>query len=149
MRLPFGGRFWNWMKAFELENKNYAMDTVATLKRWLENRNNNLSFVDYFHEYQCSTIAIFDAGEIGRLLYEEIKGSDIKVAFFIDRNAEGIHNIDGIPVIPINKIAKQPEVDIIVVSPVYNYEEVLRLFMEVNKELRSIALKEAVYEFIN
>lgn len=137
------------MNVFELENKNYAMDTAATLKRWLENRNNNQTFVDYFHEYQCSLIAVFDAGEIGRLLYQEIKESDIKIAFFIDRNAEGMNNIDGIPVIPVNKIAEQQEVDIIVVSPIYNYEEVLRLLMKINKKIKSIALKEAVYEFIN
>lgn len=135
------------MKLFELENKNAANDIAATLKRWLENRNAGKTFVDYFHEYGCSTIAIFDAGELGRLLYEELKDSDIKIKYFVDKNAEGISHIDGIPVVMVKDIADMPEVDIVLVSPVYDYQEVLHLFMETNPEIRSIAFKEAVYEF--
>lgn len=135
------------MKSFELENKNAAKDTAATLKRWLENRNAGKTFVDFFHEYGCNTIAIFDAGELGRLLYEELKDSDIKIQYFIDKNAEGIDHIDDIPVVMVKSIADMPEVDMVVVSPVYDYEEVLRLFMEINQEIRSIGFKEAVYEF--
>ena len=135
------------MKSYELESKNAANDTAATLKRWLENRNAGKTFVDYFHEYGCSTIAVFDAGELGRLLYEELKDSDIKIRYFIDKNAEGINCIDNIPVVMVKSIADMPEVDLVVVSPVYNYEEVLRLFMEINSEIRSISFKEAVYEF--
>lgn len=135
------------MKSFELENKNAARDTAATLKRWLENRNAGKTFVDFFHEYGCSTIAIFDAGELGRLLYEELKDSDIKIQYFIDKNAEGIAYIDDIPVVMVKSIADMPEVDIIAVSPVYDYEEVLRLFMEIKKEIRAVSFKDAVYEF--
>lgn len=135
------------MKSFELENKNAAKDSAATLKRWLENRNAGKTFIDFFHEYGCNTIAIFDAGELGRLLYEELKDSDIKIQYFIDKNAEGIDHIDDIPVVMVKNIANMPEVDMVVVSPVYDYEEVLRLFMEINQEIKSIGFKEAVYEF--
>lgn len=135
------------MKSFELENKNAAKDSAATLKRWLENRNAGKTFIDFFHEYGCNTIAIFDAGELGRLLYEELKDSDIKIQYFIDKNAEGIDHIDDIPVVMVKSIANMPEVDMVVVSPVYDYGEVLRLFMEINQEIRSIGFKEAVYEF--
>lgn len=135
------------MKSYELENKSAANDTAATLKRWLENRNAGKTFADYFREYGCHTIAIFDAGELGRLLYDELKDSEIEVRYFVDRNAEGIGEIDNIPVVMIKELGDMPEVDIIAVSPVYNYEEVLKLLIGINKEIRTIAFKEAVYEF--
>jgi glutamyl-tRNA reductase len=113
----------------------------------MENRNAGKTFVDYFAEYGCQNIAIFDAGEIGRLLYEEIKNSNVKVLYFIDRNAEGMNNVDGIPVVMINEIGNMPEVDIVVVSTIFNYEEVLRLLLGINPEITSISMKDAVYEF--
>ena len=82
----------------KLENENLSHDGFVMLKRWMENRNAGKTFADYIHEYGYRTLGIYDAGELGRLLYEEIKDSDITVKYFVDRNAEGLGKIEGIPV---------------------------------------------------
>ena len=130
-----------------LENKNLNRDGFITLKRWLENRNAGKTFVDYFHEYGYQTIAIYDAGELGQILYGEITGSDIAVKYFVDRNAEGLQNIDGIPVILLSQIKEVDEVDALLVSPVADYDAVCRVLSELSPRLRVLAFKDAVYEF--
>ena len=80
----------------KLENENLHKDGFTTLKKWMENRNAGKTFVEYFHEYGYKTIGIYDAGDLGRMLYEEVKDSDITVKFFVDRNAEGIGSMESL-----------------------------------------------------
>lgn len=134
-------------KDYLIMNTNQANDSATLLKRWLENRNDGKSFVDYFHEYGCSSIIIFDAGEIGRLLYEEVKDSDIKVLCFYDRNAEGIREIDGIPVYTFAMVGEMTKTDMVVVSTCFNYSEVVRMLVGIDTKIRSVYMRDAVYEF--
>lgn len=131
----------------KLENENLNKDGFAMLKRWMENRNAGKTFADYFHEYGYRTIGICDAGEIGRLLYEEIKNSDIVVRYFADRNAEGLRMIDKVPVVPLSRISDMEEVDVLAVSPIMDYDAVCSLLAEKDPGIRILSLKEAVYEF--
>lgn len=134
-------------QSLEISNANALGDTVTLLKRWLENRNNEKTFAEYFKECGYYSVVIFDAGEIGRILYDEIKNMGIIVKCFYDRNAEGIHEIDGIPVLSFSKLKDIPEADIVLVSTIYNYNVVLRMLNNVNPKIRSLYLRDAVYEF--
>jgi len=134
-------------QSYEIYNKNVLNDTVTLLKRWLENRNNNKTFADYLEECGYMSVIIMDAGEIGRLLYDEIKGTDIKVICFYDRNAEGINNIDGIAVKPFSEVDQMPEADIVLVSTIYNYQDILKMLVGIDPNIRSLYLRDAVYEF--
>jgi prephenate dehydrogenase len=131
----------------ELNNTNYENDGFITMKRWLENRNEGKTFVDYFKKCRFRKIAIYGAGDMGKLLYAEIKDSDIEVLFFVDRNAEGIREMDGIPVVTIDRISKMPEVDIIVITPAGNFDAISQALAKTVPSARTISLKEAVYEF--
>ncbi|MCI8374271.1 MAG: hypothetical protein HFI29_02375 [Lachnospiraceae bacterium] len=131
----------------KLENENLHKDGFTTLKKWMENRNAGKTFVEYFHEYGYKTIGIYDAGDLGRMLYEEVKDSDITVKFFVDRNAEGIGSIDGIPVIFFSQISEVEEADVLLVSPIVNYEAVNRILSEKGVTLRTMSFKDAVFEF--
>ncbi|MCI8949030.1 MAG: hypothetical protein HFG49_03175 [Lachnospiraceae bacterium] len=121
-------------------------ESFMAVKRWLENRNANKTFADYFHRYGYKTIAIYGAGDLGRLLYEEIKNSDIKVKYFIDRNGEGIHEIDGIPVTTISSAGEMEEVDILVVTFLNTYDKMCETLARYAPEIRTLSLKEALYE---
>ncbi len=131
----------------KLENINSDRDCFATVKRWLENRNQNKTFSDYFHQYRYQTIAIYGAGDLGRLLYEEIRGTDVIVKYFVDRNAEGIHQIDGIPVITIQELHDMEEVDALIITPIGNYDAISQVLARHAPEMRTLSLREAVYEF--
>ena len=131
----------------EYKNKNYENDGFITMKKWLENRNAGKTFADYFHDYGYKNIAIYGAGDLGRLLYEEIKDSGIKVSYFVDRNGEGILENEGIRVITVDRIKEMPLVDVIVITPVGNYDAISRALVIEAPELPTINLREAVYEF--
>ncbi len=115
-------------------------------KRWLENRNANKSFVDYFHQCGYKTIAIYGAGDMGRLLYEEIKESDIQVKYFVDRNGEGIHAIDGIPVITISHLDEMDDVDVVVVTFSNTYDKMCKMLAKFVPEIRTLSIKDAIFE---
>ena len=129
----------------------YFQDTFSynaglpTLKRWLENRNSNKMIGDYFLECGYRNIAICDSGEIGLLLFEEVIKSNINVVCFIDRNSEGLEQIDGIPVISLNKI-ESLDIDVVVVCPPENYSEVSKYLVRKKNNTPTIYLKDAVYE---
>lgn len=129
------------------DNTNKEMDCFLTMKKWLENRNKGKTFVEYFHEYGYMNIGIYGAGDLGKLLYEEIKDSDIHVEYFVDRNGEGIGAIDGIPVLLLEEVPKMKKVDALIVTPVGNYEAICRDLVRNVPELCTISLRDAVFEF--
>ncbi len=131
----------------EFANPNEIKDTMQTLKRWLENKNDGKSLADLFREYG-SSIGIMDAGEIGRILYKELRNSDqdMEIRWFVDKNAEGIGSIDGIPVRLMKDVFELERVDIICISPIYDYEAVSTFLMKKDPKIRTIYLKDAVYE---
>lgn len=129
-----------------MDNAGIARENFALIKRWLENRNAKKNFADYFHQWGYQTIAIYGAGDIGRLLYEEVKGSGIQVKYFVDRNGEGIHEIDGIPVITISQIGGMEDVDIVVITFINSYDTMSRRLARYVPEIRTLSIKEAIYE---
>ncbi|MEY8480690.1 hypothetical protein AALD74_02400 [Lachnospiraceae bacterium 48-21] len=129
-----------------MDNAAIAREDFALMKRWLENKNAKKSFADYFHQCGYQTIAIHGAGDIGRLLYEEVKESDIQVKYFVDRNGEGIHEIDGIPVITISQIGEMEDVDIVVITFINSYDTMSRRLARYVPEIRTLSIKEAIYE---
>ncbi len=131
----------------DFDNKNSDNDGFITMKRWLENRNAGKTFVNYFKDYGYKSIAIYGAGDLGRLLYEEIKDSEIEIKYFVDRNGEGILENEGIPVITVDRIAEMPMVDVIVITPVGNYDVISKTMAFKIPELPTLNLREAVYEF--
>ncbi len=135
------------MKLTDFDNKNYENEGFVTMKKWLENRNAGKSFVDYFNDYGYKKVAIYGAGDLGRLLYEEIKNSDIKVCYFVDRNGEGMLETEGIRVITFDKIKDMPEVDVIVITSIGNYDAISKALAIEVPELSTINLREAVFEF--
>ncbi len=131
----------------DLDNKNSENEAFITMKRWMENRNAGKSFVDYFLECGYREIAIYGIGDLGKLLYEEICDSNVKVVYFADRNAEGVREMDDIPVVTVMDIPNMPEVDVIVITPVGNYKAISETLAKAAPKVRTLSLRDAVYEF--
>ncbi|MCR5249103.1 MAG: hypothetical protein K6E50_00700 [Lachnospiraceae bacterium] len=130
----------------EFGNRNTDKDTILTLKRWLEAKNRDRSFADYLKECGYLRVGIFDAGEIGRILYDEIKNSGVEVCWFVDKNAEGIAELDGKPVRLMRRVFELPSVDIVIISPIYDYEAVTGFLAEHDPTICTLSLKDAAYE---
>ncbi len=72
----------------------------------------------YFESHNIHTAAIYGMGDMGKILYEELKRLGIQAAYGIDKN-KNVPEIDGLPVKTLSDTL--PQADIIIVTPVYFY----------------------------
>lgn len=106
---------------FDKVKKDYQV-----LLKWLELIQKGTTFGDKLLSQGLQRIAIYGFGEVGKLIYEDLKGSSIKVAYIIDRNPNS-GSID-IPVLGLNDL--YPVVDAIIVSLPWDYGNIRKALEE-------------------
>lgn len=90
------------------------------IKKMLQFRQQGKLLKNYFTENESYKIAIYGFADIGKLLYEELKNTEISVEYLIDRRADRISA--EIPVVFPEEELK--EVDFIVVTSPYYYADI-------------------------
>lgn len=111
------------------------------LNRWLMLRQKGITFIDYFSRNGYYKIAIYGMKELGERLYDELKGTDIKVVCIIDKMAEDL--CCEVPVItPEENI---PACDAIIVTASYYYQSI-ELVLAQKVKCPIIPIDEVVYE---
>ena len=118
----------------------------VTMKRWLENRNAGKSLAEYFKEHRYRRVGIYGAGDLGRLLLAELQNSDVEVVFFVDRNAEGLVNINSIPVITLDAISNNKHIDALIVTTMDVFDQICAELIGIAPEIAVISIRDAVYE---
>jgi len=93
---------------------------------WIRLKNEGNAIAEYFERNGWKHIAIYGIGELGNRLLEELKDSNIEVAYAIDQKADIYSDIKVLEVSD-----NLPAVDVIVVTPIFAYEEVEETLMEV------------------
>jgi len=144
-----GGIVWASKKSIDKAEdlKRRYRDYYDVANQWLRNKNENRNIVDYFINNEYHTIAIYGMGELGNRLYEELKETDIKVAYFIDKNAEEIYyGLDDIPVVGLEDIEKQDKVDAIVITPIYDFDSIEESLSEYDIDADIVSLEDVIYE---
>lgn len=97
---------------------------------------NNAKLSDFFERNHYQTIAIYGLAEIGDLLYERLKNEGVEVKYFIDKKADVL--TASVPVyLPECEL---PNVDIVVVTAIHNYEEVRNVLNK--KGLKSVDVRD-------
>lgn len=99
----------------------------------------NLS--EYFTAKGYRRIAIYGMGELGNRLYEELKDTDVEIAFAIDKRINDVHS--EIRVVEPDSI--DTDIDVIVITPVFDYENIEEMLME-KVDIPIISLEEVVYD---
>lgn len=108
---------------YENERDRY-MCYYYTLREWIFNKQKGKSISDYFIKNNITTIAIYGKGTLGDLLYNDIKETNIKILYVIDKiTDEKFHQI---PVINLEQINEQARVDAIIITPICDYPEILQ-----------------------
>ena len=109
--------------------------------KWLTLKQQGKSLVQYFERNQYKTVAIYGMKELGERLYDELKDSDIKVLYAIDKNADAIYaEVDVLT--PDDDL---PEVDLIVVTPVHYFDEIEEMLAD-KVDCPVISIEDVVYE---
>lgn len=114
---------------------------VKVFNRWMRNKQEKKEIVKYLEQRGYQSIAIYGMSFLGERLLDEMKGSGIIVKYAIDRNAENIRSK-----VKVNNLADElPEVDAIIVTAVYFFEEIKEtISQKVNCPI--ISLEDIVYE---
>lgn len=111
------------------------------LVQWLTIKQEGKSLVSFFAENGYKTIAIYGMKELGERLYEELSDSEVEVKYIIDKNADSMYaDVDIIrPDEPLE------EVDAIVVTAVYYFEEIEEMLGE-KVDYPVLSLSDIVFE---
>lgn len=114
--------------------------------QWIKNLQNKKRVDEYFNEYGMKRIAIYGKGKLGIALYQELKKSDIEVAYFIDSMVEEKSEIEnGLYVVPLTDLRKEKKVDAIVVTPTFEIQLIKKEIKHLTSETAIVGLNEVVY----
>jgi hypothetical protein len=93
---------------------------------WIKNKSNGLSISKNLLEKGYNKIAVYGNGEIGCRLYEELKGTEVQVAFFIDKIANDMKMLhdESVPIIGIADIKKNSDIDAVVITTINIFDEI-------------------------
>ncbi len=116
-----------------------------TMKLWMDAKIEGKSFDTYFSNYDYQHVALYGAGEMGKLLLKELKKTSIQVDYFIDLRAAQLREVEGIPVVSIEEAVKHA-VDVVIVTPLDQYERIYKDLLVRAPEMGVISLREIVYE---
>ncbi|MGB8454200.1 MAG: hypothetical protein WCD89_17950 [Anaerocolumna sp.] len=116
-------------------------DYYNLVNQWLVLKNEGKRLDKYFINHGYKSIAIYGMGELGNRLYEELKDSEIKIKYAIDKNAESTYS--ELEVIGLEE--DMEEVDVIVVTATFAFEDIEEeLKGKVNYQM--ISLEDVVYD---
>lgn len=129
----------------EIEKNKSMSDKHLTLfvmmSKWVELKQKGKCLKSYFEDKNYKKIAIYGMSYVGERLVEELKNSDVEIAYGIDKNASGIYtNIN--MVTPEENLER---VDAIIVTPVFFFDEIED---ELSKKIDCpiISLEDILYE---
>ncbi len=112
--------------------------------QWIKNNIDHYSIEKAMLDHGYRTISIYGNGEIGSRLYEELKGTEVKVSCFIDKKADDFtrYNEDGIVVRSIEDVGEYSNVDAIIVTTVNIFEEIEKKLLEKGVQCNIISLED-------
>lgn len=126
----------------EWERAESNQELKKILALWLEERDKGKVLHTYFEERNFYKIAIYGMAELGRLLYRELKKTNIEVVYCIDIKAETLNL--GMPIVKPEEVEKN--VDVIVVTPVYHFAGIFDVLNErLDGSVPIIGLDEIIY----
>lgn len=108
----------------QAERKN---DFYLFMRDWVELHQTGMSIANHLLQKDVLTVAIYGAGKHGKMLYNELKSTEVKVAYWIDKNCKG-ETIEGCPVMGLD--SELPQVDAVIVTPYREFQFIESLLKE-------------------
>ncbi|MCI9368722.1 MAG: hypothetical protein HFH65_00070 [Lachnospiraceae bacterium] len=104
------------------------------------------SVKEYLDQYGYKNIAIYGMGSIAELLSKQLKKyNDNQVKYYIDKNGKELYyGLDGVEVIDIEGMDKMQDVDVIIVTAVADYNEIIEEIGDRANNVKIVSLEEIV-----
>lgn len=111
------------------------------LNRWMQIKNDGNHLADYLESKNYHTVALYGMGELGERLCEELKNSNIKIQYVMDKNLKNL-SID----YEVRTLADNLEpVDAIIVTAIFAYDEIEQELSKI-VNFPIISLEEIIYD---
>lgn len=116
-------------------------DYYHLLVQWMRNKHYGWRISDYFEKNEYKKVAIYGMGEIGDLLYEDLKEAGIRVDYSIDQ-AGGSHfrELHGYTLED-----DLPEVDVIIITPIFALDAITNKLKKVTNA-KLVSIKDVIYD---
>lgn len=112
------------------------------LNQWLIIKQEGKNLSEYFINNNYKSIAIYGMGEMGNRLYDELKDTDVKVSYVVDKNAHCTYS--ELEILDPDE-CEYKEVDCIVVTATFAFDEIEEKLEEVIS-FPIVSLEDVVYE---
>lgn len=123
------------------QNAEKSAQIMRLYDQWMFIHQDHKSAYDYFVEKGIKSIAIYGMDNVGERFYEELKDTDIKIAYAIDKKGGSI-NAEIKIVAPEDELER---VDAIVVTAVYYFDEIFKNLSS-KTDIPIISLEEILHE---
>lgn len=129
-------------KRYDLQERRLDLYNWVLMK-WLSHKIQKKENCSYLFKQGISKVAIYGMGSLGGLLYEDLKQSQIKIAYIVDQRAEEVFfGSEDIKVIKSEEIKNQEKVDAIIITAVHAYEDICRNLKNTGVDIRVISLED-------
>lgn len=127
------------MEVQKLSDKHLAL--FLMMNQWVKVKQEGKHLASYFDKEGYKEIAVYGMSYAGETLIEELKGSDIKIKYGIDRNADKIYaDID-----VVTPESALEEVDAIIVTSITFFDEIENMLSE-KVDCPIISLEDVLYQ---
>lgn len=114
---------------------------MLLFNQWMITKQEGKTITTFFTNNGYKKIAIYGMSYVGERVYDELKNSDIEVVYGIDKNADSLYS--EIEILHVND--DLPEVDAVVVTPVFFFEEIREQLCE-KMQCPIISFEDILYE---
>ena len=114
----------------------------SLLIEWMKLKQEGRNLAEYFYDRGYKSIAIYGMKELGKLLLEELKESNVTVRYAIDRMADSLKNEDTIEIKGLN--GRFEGIDVVVVTAIQYFNEIEQDISGMT-DAEIISLEDAVY----
>lgn len=139
--LCFDAFFKNKIECENMSEKHFVL--FLLMNEWMKTKQEGKHIKEYFEKNQYKSIAIYGLSYVGERLLDELKGCGLEVKYGIDKKIDSdsiCMNVDVYS--PENEL---PEVDIIVVTAVYFFDEIRDKLSE-KVDCPIVSLEDILYE---
>lgn len=102
------------------------------VSRWIIMKNNGRKLEEYFKASEIKSIAIYGAGPLGEMVYQELQDSEINVFFVIDQSKKQFETLKENNIIHPSQIKDQKMPDAIVITPMLHKSDIMDLLCGMN-----------------
>lgn len=126
---------------FKVIKKNEAI--LKMFNQWLIIKQEGKSIATYLKENNFKKIAIYGMSYAGERLLDDLKGTDIEVAYAVDQNADRM--FAEVDMITKEEITDQQEVDAVIVTAIYFFDDIEEELSEM-VDCPIVSLEDIIYE---